>query len=182
LAAHSKFQQNVLRGLLTEIGYADALLVRELPDSRLRLIDGHLRAATTPDELVPVLVLDVTDEEEDKILLTLDPLAGLAQADPDKVRELLASVTTSNSDVLELLTTIADQAGCEVPESGALLDPEPQIDRSAELQRKWGTQSGQLWQIGPHRLHCADSRDVSAVKRLMGGGGRIRMIGSAIWD
>ena len=45
---HSEFQQNVLRGLFKEIGYADALLARELPDGRLQLIDGHLRAATTP--------------------------------------------------------------------------------------------------------------------------------------
>ena len=173
---HPKAQAEALRGLLGEIGYADALLVRELPDGHLRLIDGHLRAATTPDEFVPILVLDVTDEEEDKILLTLDPLASLAQADPDKVRELLASVTTSNGDVLELLTVIADQAGCEVPDLGALVDPEAQIDKAAELQRKWGTEPGQLWQIGAHRLLCADSGDVSAVKRLMGESGRIRMI------
>ena len=40
------------------------------------LIDGHLRAETAPDMMVPVLVLDVTEEEADKLLLTLDPLAG----------------------------------------------------------------------------------------------------------
>src|SRR5437899_7670617 len=59
---HSQFQQNVLRGLFAEIGYADALLVRELPNGRLQLIDGHLRAATTPDQLVPVLILDVSEQ------------------------------------------------------------------------------------------------------------------------
>ena len=40
------------------------------------LVDGHLRAETTPDAIVPVLVLDVDEAEADKILLTLDPLAG----------------------------------------------------------------------------------------------------------
>lgn len=43
---HPKAQQAALHALLSEIGYADALLVRQLPDRRLLLIDGHLRAAT----------------------------------------------------------------------------------------------------------------------------------------
>jgi ParB-like chromosome segregation protein Spo0J len=69
---HPKVQADALRGLLTEIGYADALIARELPDGQLQLIDGHLRAEVTPDTEVPVLVVDVTEEEADKILLTLD--------------------------------------------------------------------------------------------------------------
>ena len=73
---HPKAQAEALRGLLQEIGYADALIARELPDGRLQLLDGHLRAATTPDQEVPVLILDVTEDEANKILLTLDPLAG----------------------------------------------------------------------------------------------------------
>ena len=44
---HTKAQTAALRGLLSEIGYADALLARELPDGRLQLVDGHLRAETT---------------------------------------------------------------------------------------------------------------------------------------
>ncbi len=47
---HPKAQAEALRGLLGEIGNADALLARELPDGRLQLIDGHLRAETMPDE------------------------------------------------------------------------------------------------------------------------------------
>lgn len=46
---HPKAQSDALRALLAEIGYADALLARELPDGRLMLVDGHLRAETTPD-------------------------------------------------------------------------------------------------------------------------------------
>ena len=64
--------------MLAEVGYADALLARELADGSLMLIDGHLRAETTPDAVVPVLVLDVDEAEADKILLTHDPLAAMA--------------------------------------------------------------------------------------------------------
>ena len=78
---HPKAQANALRDLLAEIGYADALLAREVADGRLMLIDGHLRAETTPDLDVPVLILDLDEAEAGKLLLTLDPLASLAESD-----------------------------------------------------------------------------------------------------
>jgi hypothetical protein len=45
------------------------------------LIDGHRRAETTPTTKVPVLVLDVTEAEAGKILLTIDPISAMAEAD-----------------------------------------------------------------------------------------------------
>ena len=41
---HPAEQQEALRDLLAEVGYAGALLARELVDGSLQLIDGHLRA------------------------------------------------------------------------------------------------------------------------------------------
>jgi|SRR5262245_1950527 len=73
--------EDALRGILIEVGYADALVAFETP-AGLKLIDGHLRAETTPEMEVPVLVLDVTEDEAKKLLATLDPLAGLAEPDP----------------------------------------------------------------------------------------------------
>src|SRR6202047_3881755 len=70
---HPKEQAAALKGFLAEVGYADVLIARELPDGRLMLIDGHLRAETTKHATVPVLVLDVTEAEADKLLLTLAP-------------------------------------------------------------------------------------------------------------
>jgi hypothetical protein len=80
---HPKIQVDALQALLSEIGYADALIARELPDGKLLLIDGHLRADITPDNEVPVLVLDVTEEEADKLLATLDPLSAMAETDAE---------------------------------------------------------------------------------------------------
>jgi len=165
---HGKAQATALAGVLAEIGYADALLARELPDSKqLQLIDGHLRAETTPDAMVPVLVLDVSEEEADKLLLTIDPLAGMAEADAGRLQALLATVRTDSPAVSELLTHIADQhASLLLNAAPQVLDPEPQIDRAAELQIKWGTSRGQLWKIGPHQLLCGDCRDLAVVARL----------------
>src|SRR5688572_2154888 len=99
---HPPKQQDALRGVLAEVGYAGALLARELPDGALVLIDGHLRAETTPDAIVPVLVLDVDEAEADKILLTHDPLAGMATVAEAQLKSLLADVKTDSQAVREL--------------------------------------------------------------------------------
>lgn len=100
---HPTKQREALQGVLAEIGYADALLARDLGDGRLLLIDGHLRAETTPESLVPVLVLDVTEEEADKLLATIDPLATLAGKDEEKLARLLADIQTDSAALQALL-------------------------------------------------------------------------------
>lgn len=102
---HPEPQRQALRGVLAEIGYADALLARELSDGRLQLIDGHLRAEATPDTLVPVLVLDVTAAEAEQLLLTLDPLASLAGTDTALLDELLASVQFEHAEIVAALNS-----------------------------------------------------------------------------
>ena len=109
MAGPSALQVRALRALLNDIGYADALIARELPDGQLQLIDGHLRAETTPDEQVPVLVLDVTEEEADKLLLTLDPLAAMAETDAERIGALLETVRTDDEAVQELLKRTAGE-------------------------------------------------------------------------
>jgi ParB-like chromosome segregation protein Spo0J len=115
---HPQSQQDALRGVLAEIGYADALLVRELPDGSLELIDGHLRAETTPDQEVPVLVLDVDDQEAAKLLALLDPLAGLAETNEDALAELLAGVETESEAVQKVLDELLASPDLDLQDSG----------------------------------------------------------------
>jgi hypothetical protein len=89
--------------MLQEIGYADALLTRELPDGRLTAIDGHLRAEITPDTIVPVLVTDLSEAEAKKLLATVDPLAGMAETDGNALSALLAEIETTSPTVQALL-------------------------------------------------------------------------------
>jgi hypothetical protein len=106
---HPARQQDALRGILAEVGYADALLARETA-AGLMLIDGHLRAETTPDAIVPVLVLDVDEAEADKLLATLDPLAALAETDGTRLDSLLAEIKTQSAALGEMLAGLAAAA------------------------------------------------------------------------
>jgi ParB-like chromosome segregation protein Spo0J len=106
---HPSLQQDTLRGVLAEIGYAAALLARELPDGSLELIDGHLRAEITPDMEVPVLVLDLDEGEAAKLLALHDPLAGMAGTNSEVLAELIDQVETENDSVQALLDTMLGQ-------------------------------------------------------------------------
>lgn len=120
---HPRRQREALAALLAEIGYADALLAREMPDGRLMLIDGHLRAEITPNTVVPVLVLDLSDDEADMLLATLDPLTAQAQADSRKLTELLGTLKFESEALNEVLADLrpAPLTPCEtVPESVSL--------------------------------------------------------------
>ncbi len=108
---HPEGQANALRGILAEVGIAGAVLAYETPEGGLKLIDGHLRAETLGNADVPVLVLDVTEAEADKLLATIDPLGAMAEADADKLRELLEEVETASEDLANMFTELAEDAG-----------------------------------------------------------------------
>jgi len=159
---HPPKQRAALRGLLRQIGYADALLARREGDS-LVLIDGHLRKSLDPEQMVPVLVLDLTEEEADVLLATLDPLAALAGAHPPALAELLSRGKTSNTTVRELLENLARSAG--LPVRRLLADP----DWAPPPPPKPKTRPGDLWVIGAHRLLCGDATERAHLERLMAG-------------
>ena len=104
---HPVEQQDALRGVLAEVGYADALIARETPDG-LMLVDGHLRAETTPDSEVPVLILDIDEAEADLMLATLDPLAAMAGRDEERLDELLANLENDNESIASLLAGLTE--------------------------------------------------------------------------
>jgi hypothetical protein len=173
---HPKTQVAALRGLLTEVGYADALIARELPDGLLELIDGHLRAETTPDAIVPVLVIDVTEQEANKLLLAIDPLAAMAEADAGRLKALLETVRTNDAAVQELFKRTAGDGLWKILHPEEIDEAEVPLERADELRAKWGTEAGQLWRIGPHRIICGNCANQAVVERLWINGERLRMV------
>lgn len=72
---HPTRQRNALRALLEEIGYAAPLIGRR-SRGKVILVDGHLRAGLDPEQIVPVVVLDVTAREAEVLLASLDPIGA----------------------------------------------------------------------------------------------------------
>jgi len=169
---HPIEQQDALRGVLAEVGYADALIARETPEG-LMLVDGHLRAETTPDADVPVLVLDIDEAEADLMLATLDPLAAMAGRDEERLSELLSTVTSDNATVNALLQTLANGY-----EPLTLLEPDPPdevFDADGAMDDVEAddyvptVQRGEVWSLGQHRLMCGDATSEGNVVALMDG-------------
>jgi hypothetical protein len=113
---HPLAQQDALRGVLAEVGFADAVVARELADGTLELVDGHLRAETVADAVVPVLVVDLDDAEATKVLLTHDTLAGMATVDADNFAKLLAEVEFQSEAVETMLADLATKQEAATPE------------------------------------------------------------------
>ena len=137
---HPVGQANALRGALAEIGYADALIAYETP-AGLMLIDGHLRAETTPDSSVPVLVTDLTETEADKLLATLDPLSAMADTDQDSLSALLEQTEIENDDLrMTIQNLLEDRTPDELvpPEDFASYDDDIPTDyKCPSCQYEW---------------------------------------------
>ena len=104
---HPTAQADAMRGVLAEIGYADALIAYETPNG-LMLIDGHLRAETTPDMEVPVLITDLSSKEADMLLATLDPLAAMARSNQESLLSLVASLDLQNESIGLMLDAVLE--------------------------------------------------------------------------
>jgi DNA modification methylase len=160
---HPAHQRSALRALLAEIGYADALIAREEEDGRLVLLDGHLRRSLDPDQDVPVLVTDLTEEEGDKLLATLDPLTALAVPDPERLAELLEGVRAGSAAVKDLLDRVARSA--RLPVLRGLTDPEV----IPALPARPRSRPGDVWELGAHRVACGDATDTTLIESLAPG-------------
>jgi hypothetical protein len=96
---HPDGQKDALWALYQEVGFARSLLAYELPDGRLKLIDGHLRRDIDPDMEVEVEVLDVSEDEARELLLSIDPLVALGQMQEQLYERLRQTTATAQEDL-----------------------------------------------------------------------------------
>jgi len=165
---HPLNQQNALDGVLETVGWAQQVVVNKRTGN---LVDGHLRcqlAARKGEKTIPVVYVDLSEEEEALVLATIDPIAAMATTDKQKLDELFAGIESDNENVKKMLDDIAEKERLEYANK-PIEDAEAQIDRAEELRVKWGVELGQLWQLGDHRLICGDCTDKAVVDRVMGG-------------
>lgn len=136
----------------------------------LPLLDGHQRKMveitllkTPPSTMVDVRIPSrkLTEKERQELAVRLRKNTGTF--DFDKLSEFF-----DTKDLLDWGFT-EKELSSEGFEFGEPKDAEPQIDRAEELQKKWKVKTGDLWQIGTHRLLCGDSTKREDVEQVMGG-------------
>lgn len=169
---HPAAQREALRGSLNAVGWVAPVIVSARTQ---KILDGHARVeeVLSRDEnaLVPFVEVDVSENEERTILAAFDPITGMATYDREALDALLREVDTGDAALQSLIADLAAQNELYLngDEPGEPVDAEPQIDRAAELNRKWQVKPGDLWLIGDHRLLCGDSTRAEDVARVMGG-------------
>ena len=113
---HPQSQSDALVEMLDEVGFAGALIARETPEG-LELIDGHLRQEVAGSEVVPVLVVDMNDEEVRRLLATLDPIGAMAQTDVLALTALLDTLEVTGESTRAMLDTLANVEAVEGEQS-----------------------------------------------------------------
>src|SRR5262245_56916084 len=106
---HPEGQRDALWALYREVGFARSLLAYELPDGRLKLIDGHLRRDMDPDMEVEVEVLDVSEDEARALLLSIDPLVALGQMQEQLFERLRQTTPAVNPELAAMWEAAAPQ-------------------------------------------------------------------------
>lgn len=91
---HNENQKAAMQAVLDSIGVADAILVyKSQASGKMTIVDGHMRRSMLDSQdKVPVLVLDLNDEEAKAMLATHDPLAFMAGRDDEEYNKLLAEI------------------------------------------------------------------------------------------
>jgi len=174
---HTREQQESLEGVFEDVGVVQRVIINirtspEWGDSQnvRTLVDGHARVkifAQHHEPTIPALYIDATPREEALILATLDPIGGMAATDKEKLDDLFDMIDTENERVLKMLDELAKREHLDYGKP-TLEDVEPQIEKADELQEKWNVQTGQIWQLGKHKIICGDCNDPTVVQALMG--------------
>jgi len=106
---HPLNQQDALKGVLEEVGWVQQVIINKRTGN---LIDGHLRcqlAAREGNKTIPVLYVDIDEAEEELVLATLDPIAGMAATDKAKLEQLFQDINSDNENVQKLISEIATE-------------------------------------------------------------------------
>ena len=166
---HPQKQIDLLAKIIKHQGFRNPIVVSKTSGF---VIAGHARlkaAIALGLDQVPVDYQDFkTEADEWAHLIADNKLAELAQSDDSMLADLLHELTNDGIDA-ELAGFGEEDLSdlLETFEEGTV-DTEPQTDKAEELCDKWKVESGQLWQLGNHKIICGDSTSIEIVSKLLG--------------
>jgi DNA modification methylase len=162
---HSAAQIAEIAGSIRAFGFSNPILVGDGGD----VIAGHGRlAAARKLELttVPVVMLrGLTDIQRRQLVLADNRIALNAGWDAEMLGLELADLSGMGADLSTLGFTKKELAAALLRVEVGLTD-EDEVREVAEVAV---SQPGEIWQLGPHRIACGDSRDESLVRSLLAG-------------
>lgn len=154
---HPRRQRAALEEVLDRVGWVQDVVVNRRTG---HLVDGHLRAnaaAARGEQLIPVVYVDLSIDEERLVLAALDPLAGLARTDADQLRELLGDVDLGEG---ALASMFGKQTAAPLsPADPDALPPPPALE----------VKLGEVYELGVHLLMCGDAASSADVALVTGG-------------
>jgi DNA modification methylase len=165
---HSDAQVAQIAASIREFGFTNPVLIGEEDD----IIAGHgriLAARKLNLEEVPCIRLGHLSETQKRAYVIADnKLALNAGWDDELLRVELAGLEEDGFD-LGLVGFTAEELEellrCETPTATNSAD----ADAVPEEPQKPLSTTGDIWQLGPHRVMCGDSTDAAAVAKLMDG-------------
>lgn len=103
---HPKQQQEALEAMLRTVGWVQRVIVNRRTG---HLVDGHLRvevALRRNEPRVPVLYVDLSEDEEKVVLAAIDPIGGLAETDHELLDQLLDGLASGDAQLDAFLATL----------------------------------------------------------------------------
>ena len=156
---HPANQRVAFIGSLNEVGWIAPVLVNK---NSGRIIDGHLRveeAIARKFKRVPIMLLDLTNDEEKKALLLLDPIAQLATENSERISAILDSVIFGQAQLARHIKEIASRNGVAFKRS-MIGEKEDGVERdhkeNENPDKEISVRINQIWQLGNHKLLCGD--------------------------
>jgi site-specific DNA-methyltransferase (adenine-specific) len=158
---------DTIRKSLRRNGQYRSLVVREIPNGPLIVLAGnHTMQALTAEghQTARCEIVLCDDDTARRINLADNRTAELGEYDNDALAELLSYLDGdydgtgyTDDDVNALITPLED--------AEALNDPDDVPEPPAEPVSK----PGDIWHLGPHRVLCGDSTDITAVEAMLNG-------------
>ena len=172
---HKEQQTAAIAALLDETGWAKSVVVNIRTG---HIVDGHARVALAVERgsMVPVEYIDVSEEQELRLLALLDPLAEMAGKDKKKLEQLLAKLEDGDPVLDGMLDEMRQRDKAKGEKTKVKeQDTSAQLARGEYLRQQWGTAVGQLWELPSrhegmgHLLYVGDCTDVRSYEALLGG-------------